>query len=190
MSDGPMSAGRGAPTHAPGDTIRRPLPALICLLGLTLLTAIVWWRVLDRPTPTGKTAATCTASTRQMLPRPSSLTVSVLNSTSRKGIAKATSTTLQKIGFAVDHFGNDTGHKPIGGVAEIRYGPDQKDGATVLTYYFPGATEVALGSNSAGKLIVALGAKYRTVATNAQVTAAMRTNNATFAPLGGATSGC
>ena len=29
-------------------TVRRPLPALIALLALTLLTALVWWRVLHR----------------------------------------------------------------------------------------------------------------------------------------------
>lgn len=192
MSDGPTTAGRGAPAHAPGGPIRRPLPALVSLLALTLLTAIVWWRVLERPTPTGKAAVTCPVVSAHTLPRPSTLTVTVLNSTARKGLAKSVSTTLQKIGFTVDIVGNDTGHPQIAGVGEIRYGPDQKDGATVLQYYFPGATEVALGSTSAGKLIVSLGATFKTVATNLQVSGAMQSANVSFAPPAGSvsTSGC
>jgi membrane protein implicated in regulation of membrane protease activity len=40
---------------------RRPIPALIFLLLLALLTAIVWWRVLHRAeqTSTGRTSSSC-----------------------------------------------------------------------------------------------------------------------------------
>ncbi|HLY33447.1 MAG TPA: hypothetical protein VKQ07_02840, partial [Jatrophihabitantaceae bacterium] len=61
---------------------RRPLPALICLAALTLLTALVWWRVLHRDSGSAKAAPTCTpTATAQILPKPSAVTLSVLNST-------------------------------------------------------------------------------------------------------------
>ena len=65
--------------------VRRPLPALIALFALLLLTALVWWRVLHRadstaalpncPTPTP------TAPPTQTLPAPPTVTVQVLNGT-------------------------------------------------------------------------------------------------------------
>ena len=100
---------------------RRPLPALICLLALTLLTALVWWRVLHRGADHAEAKSTCTPQvTQTALPRPATITVSVLNSTQRTGIAKGAAGVLTKRGFKVSGYGNDK--PPIAGVAEIRFG--------------------------------------------------------------------
>src|SRR4051794_36805468 len=108
---------------------RRPLPALVALLALTLLTALVWWRVLHRDSGTDKSTASCdkTKSTQTVLPRPASITVYVLNSTTRSGLAKTTASALTKRGFKISGYGNDTGKPVIPGVAEIRFGPDEKN---------------------------------------------------------------
>jgi len=39
---------------------RRPIPALICLLALTLLTALVWWRVINRDSAHDTKSSSCT----------------------------------------------------------------------------------------------------------------------------------
>ncbi len=118
---------------------RRPLPALIGLLALTLLTALVWWRVANRSTHAA--GPTCAPTpTQTALPAPSSVSVSVLNSTPRTGIAKAAYLTLQADGFTMNIYGNDTGQPVLAGIAEIRFGPDQKPAAALLSFYFPGAT--------------------------------------------------
>jgi len=165
-------------------TKRRPLPALILLVGLTLLTTLVWWRVLHRDDGHASATAPCPTptATAAVLPRPASVSVSVLNSTSRTGIAKATATALTKLGFTVAGYGNDAPKVHVAGVAEIRFGPEQKKDASLLAYYFPGAKIVALASDPAGKVVVSLGAKFKVVATGRAVRTAMRAAHISFAP--------
>jgi hypothetical protein len=153
---------------------RRPLPALICLIALTLLTALVWWRVLHRDSGTAATKSSCsTSGSETILPNPTHVTVNVLNSTRRAGLAKKTSTRMTQLGFKVSGYGNDTGHRLIAGVGEIRYAPDQKDAATLLTYYFPGAKEVPLTQDGNGKLIVSLGSKFTAIPSQSSIHAAV-----------------
>src|SRR5581483_9430611 len=65
-------------------TTRRPLPALVCLLALTLLTALVWWRVLNRSDSHASSTHTCSSTAAVVvLPRPNGISVTVLNSTTR-----------------------------------------------------------------------------------------------------------
>jgi LytR cell envelope-related transcriptional attenuator len=164
---------------------RRPLPALVSLLALLLLTAIVWFRVLHRgdaksagtncPTPT-PTATTTT------LPAPSKVTVQVLNATTRSGIAARARTTLGTDGFQVPKFAtNDAKAKinKIPGVAEIRYGPTGQKGAKLLSFYFPGATLVPTQGKTA-TVEVALGNKYKRVASTTSVEAALRAQHITL----------
>jgi hypothetical protein len=164
-------------------TMRRPLPALILLIALTLLTALVWWRVLHRSDGHASAASPCpTRSAPPSLPRPASVAVSVLNSTTRAGIARATATTLTRLGFKVAGYGNDSPRVHVAGVAEIRFGPDEKDNAALLKYYFPGAKMVALRSEPTGKVVVSLGQKYRKVATARAASAAMSADHIILAP--------
>lgn len=157
-------------------TLRRPLPALIALLALLLLTAIVWWRVLNRDSGTEATGSCSTtqATAKATLPGPDQITVQLLNATDRAGIAGKARTTLVDDGFnSPKAAGNDKPKVKIRGVAEIRYGPSGRSGAKLLHYYFPHARLVRTKSKSA-TVVVSLGEKYRGVASPSSVEAALR----------------
>ncbi len=167
---------------ATGTATRRPLPALIALLALLVLTALVWWRVLHRGTGTSNSAVpppcpthTSAPPTAPTLPAPESVTVRVLNSTSRSGIAGKAQAALVKDGFRSPRpAANDTKHhNKIKAVAQIRFGPDEKSAATLLRYYLPGATLVQTHSKRP-VVTISLGRRYRHVASPQQVRAAMR----------------
>ena len=107
-------------------TIRRPLPALVFLLALLLLTALVWWRVLNRHDTTSSASPSCStsSSSSNVLPTPAVVTVQVYNSTKRNGIAKSARSALLKDGFRIpDQATNDPTKGTVKGVAEIRYPP-------------------------------------------------------------------
>ena len=95
-------------------TRRRPLPALAFLLALSILTGIVWWRVLHRAEPTGSASspspsqsARCTPGSRAVkLPPPASVTVTVLNGAGREQLAGTVSSQLKGRGFATGTPGN------------------------------------------------------------------------------------
>jgi LytR cell envelope-related transcriptional attenuator len=165
-------------------TRRRPLPALVLLIALTLLTALVWWRVLHRDDGHASGSAKCPSpsASGSQLPRPASVAVSVLNSTNRAGIASRTAAKLTKLGFKVAGYGNDNPRVHVRGVAEIRFGPEQKDDAALLKYYFNGAKMVALKADPAGKVVVSLGDKYRGLATAAAAKAAMSSAHVSLSP--------
>lgn len=165
------------------SAVRRPLPALIALLALAVLTALVWWRVLNRHSDDKHTASpTCSTSasappTGKTLPKPSSVTVLVLNGTykakkARSGIAGKVRTTLTKDGFKSPDQAADDHAKKVTGIAEIRYGAKGKDGAELLAYYFPKAKLVATAAKSA-TVTVSLGSKYKSVAKTSAVTKAL-----------------
>jgi hypothetical protein len=153
---------------------KRPLPALVALLALLLLTSLVWWRVLHRGGG-GTAAAPCPTHTASAtLPAPARITVSVLNATKRSGIAARARTTLVTDGFNVPKAAANDGPKAkVPGVAEIRYGPKARNEAAMLHYYFPGARMVAV-KGTTSTVVVSLGAKYRSVATPTTVQAALR----------------
>jgi hypothetical protein len=160
-----------------GSTARRPLPALAFLLALTVLTSIVWWRVLHR-TDASSTATTQTRSSSPKvcspppaLPAPHSVSVQVFNSTDRSGIATAASDTLRSRGFAIAATPTDA-TPTVPGVAEVRYGPSGKAGAMLLGYYFPGAKLVPANRPDA-RVDVVLGNAFRAVATPGQVSQAI-----------------
>jgi hypothetical protein len=170
-------------------TTRRPLPALILLIALTLLTSLVWWRVLHRDSGNTSTNAHCPSPVpSSALPRPSSVSVSVLNSTNRAGIAAATATKLTNLGFKVAGYGNDNPRVHVTGIAEIRFGPAQSKDASLLGYYFHGAKLVALKADPAGKVVVSLGKKFKAVANSGTAKAAMLAAHVTLVPTGTATN--
>lgn len=164
-------------------TTRRPLPALVLLIALTLLTSLVWWRVLHRDDGNAAAGDRCSKpdSSESVLPRPASVNVSVLNSTGRAGLARATATSLTKLGFKVAGYGNDNPKVHVAGVAEIRFGPDQKKDASLLTYYFPGAKLVPLTADPLGKVVVSLGKRFKGVAWRTYQ-ARMKAAHVSFAP--------
>lgn len=169
-------------------TKRQPLPAIVCLVALCLLTALVWWRVLGRDDDAaGKQNGCSTASPEhKTLPEPQAVTLSaVLNSTTRNGLAGKVNTQLRKIGFQTPaDAGNDPAKTKVAGVAEIRYTPDRAQDATLLEYYLPGAKLVKLTPDNStadgGELDVSLGAKFAKLATSAQVSAALKKDGVTL----------
>ena len=155
--------------------LRRPLPALIALLALLLLTALVWWRVLNRDSGGTGNASNCptTHPAAAELPGPNLVTVQVLNATKRAGIAGKARTTLISDGFnSPKAAANDKPKVKVRGVAEIRYGTRGRDGAKLLHYYFPRARLVRTDTKSA-TVVVSLGEKYRGVASPSSVQAAL-----------------
>ncbi|HET6209912.1 MAG TPA: LytR C-terminal domain-containing protein [Jatrophihabitans sp.] len=158
------------------STARRPLPALAFLLALTVLTAIVWWRVLHRPDGSSSTASgpttvvqpSCTPGGKPVtLPKPGAVTVTVLNGTNRYQLATQVSTLLKARGFKTG-IPNDA-PSPLTGIGQIQYGKAGKAGATLLSYYVPGAALVA-ETRSDAALTLVIGAAYHALATPAAVT--------------------
>lgn len=163
----------------PSTLTRRPVPALVALLALLLLTALVWWRVLNRDggSSTTKACATPTHSTGPALtslPAPSSVTIQVLNSTDRAGIAAQARTTLVGLGFLSPAVANNDPqyHDKIAGVAQIRYGASTAEAARTVSFYLPGA-ELLRTTTTSTTVVVSLGKQYKAVASQAAVTAAM-----------------
>lgn len=157
------------------SSVRRPLPAVIALTALLLLTAIVWWRVLNRDSGSGS-ASPCPSESppAKTLPAPNLVTVQVLNSTDRRGIGEKARSTLVNDGFnSPNPADNDNPKVKIPGVAEIRYGSKGRTGAALLRYYFPRAKLMHTKSKSA-TVIVSLGERYKGVASSSSVTAALR----------------
>lgn len=157
------------------STARRPLPALAFLLALTVLTAIVWWRVLHRPNGTSATGTgpstvqpTCSPAGKTLtLPKPGAVTVTVLNGSTRYRLATEVSTLLKARGFKTG-IPNDAPSQ-LSSIGQIQYGKAGKSGATLLGYYLPGAALVAESRSDAAVTLV-LGAAYHALATPAAVT--------------------
>lgn len=166
-----------------GTVTRRPLPALIALLALLLLTALVWWRVSSRDTgsssatstacPTPSASSSAPASTA--LPPPSSIQLTVLNATSRAGIASKARAAFLKLGFkSPTPAANDqtTYRSKVTGGGQIRYSPPGRDAARLLSFYLPGAALFPVPGTSS-TITVALGPKYTAVASQHTVDAAL-----------------
>ena len=165
---------------------RRPLPALIALLALLLLTALVWWRVTNRDDSTPSAAAkTCTSPTTsaagpRTLPLPKSVDVLVLNSTSRNGIATKARKTLMADGFrSTLKAADDTSTSKVVGTAQIRYSAANKLGAQLLQYYFPGA-QLVLSQTASAQVTVSLGPTYTAVQSPKAVAARLAADKVTL----------
>jgi LytR cell envelope-related transcriptional attenuator len=163
-------------------TTRRPLPALGFLVGLVVLTSIVWWRVLDRPgVRASATPSACPTPVVSVVPQPASVTLHVLNSTNRTGLARLVATGFSKLGFRVaPDVGNDTSGT-IAGVAEIRYGPAAGPAARLLSFYLPGAKLVP-GQESGGDVTISLGQKFVTISSPAAVKQSMAAAHVSQSP--------
>jgi hypothetical protein len=170
----------------PSTTLRRPLPALVFLVALTLLTALVWWRVLSRDGSSGanpsKTPEPTSSAAAHALPNPNTVTVRVLNATRRPGIAGKACQALASDQFITAGVSDDTVHiGKIRGVAQIRYGTGQLQAAKLLQYYFPGAALAHKTPSDPVPVVVALGKAYHAVASPTVVRAALKADDLTIA---------
>jgi hypothetical protein len=150
----------------------------VFLLVLSILTAIVWWRVLHRPDassttsqPTQVAPLTCTPTGKaSAIPTPRSITVTVLNGAGREGLAGQVSSQLKTRGFQTGTPGNAPA--TVTGVGQIQYGSTERAGATLLSYYVPGAKLVAGGAPATAVQLV-LGTGFQALAPQASVTKAL-----------------
>lgn len=165
---------------------RRPLPAVVFIAALTVLTAIVWVRVLDRATGSGGSSDSACPTPKPTLPTvvpfAEDISVIVLNSTDRANLAAHTKAALQKNNFKVVAAANDEpsygGHGELDGVGEIRFGPAAAAAATVVHYYLPNATMVRTDSSSS-TVILSLGKDFKKLPTRDQARALMKKHGVT-----------
>ncbi|MEI8058207.1 MAG: LytR C-terminal domain-containing protein [Actinomycetes bacterium] len=145
------------------------------LFGATFLAVRLVKGGTNSPSGTQTSAQPCVTVTTNpvsTLPAPSTVTVNVYNGTSRAGLARDTATELKARGFTISQTANDPLGKSVKGIAEIRYGQDGKDNATLMRYYLPGATLVP-DERSGSTIDVVLGAKFKAVAPQVKVDAAL-----------------
>jgi LytR cell envelope-related transcriptional attenuator len=173
---------------------RRPLPALAFLLALSLLTALVWWRVLHRSdsakasSPSSSCSASPTPSVTAV-PAPAAVTVNVLNSTTKTGLAAQVTALLAAAGFKTGTPSNDSSTRaPVATVAEIRYGPKGASGAKLVSFYVPGSVLV-LDTRTDATVDLALGAKYTAVLAPTDVAKALASAKVSQLPAPAAASG-
>ncbi|HTZ45750.1 MAG TPA: LytR C-terminal domain-containing protein [Jatrophihabitans sp.] len=133
--------------------------------------------MLHRPTagsttgqPVQPTQRTCSPSGKASpLPAPRTVSVTVLNGAGRDGLAGAVTAQLKARGFHTGAPGNAPA--TIAGVGKIQYAGPARAGATLLTYYLPGAT-LAAGGTASGVQVV-LGTGFHTLASQASVAKAL-----------------
>jgi hypothetical protein len=161
---------------------RKPLPALAFLLALSLLTGLVWWRVIHRSDSANASPSCTTSASPSATPTPqvssvpaaANVVVNVLNSTQRAQLASQVSALLRKDGFLTGTPDNDrTARAPVTGTAEIRYGPVAAEAAKLLSFYVTGAVMVLDTSRTSTRVDLALGAKYTGLVAAADVKKAL-----------------
>jgi hypothetical protein len=170
-----------------GASVRRPIPAVVFILLLSLLSAIVWYRVLNRSpasTPKASTSPTRTcvhtpapkttaAKSKPIVwPAASTVHLTVLNGTDRTGLARSVAGQLKTRGFKVGLISNDT--VDTVNVTQVRYGAKSATAAKLVQLYLPGAKLVPNASKTT-TVVVSLGASYRRLSTAAQVARAKKT---------------
>jgi LytR cell envelope-related transcriptional attenuator len=153
---------------------RRPVPALILLVALSVLTLVVWWRVMHRGSDEAAARGCQSVPTLAAIALdPRTVKLRVYNATDRVGLAKKVADALRKRGFSIGATSNDPlgGSRKVQGVGELRYGPGGANQALLTSLYFPGI-KLSQDPRTDKVVDVAIGPAYRAVATAAQVTQA------------------
>lgn len=173
------------PSDRPPDRSRsgrRPLPALILLLVLALLTVGVWWNVLRQDHALRQAQAAACTSASQAPPSldPSTVAVRVYNATSTAGLADKVRAALADRGFTVTEFGNDpVPDIKVTGAGELRFGPSGRGTASFVRLYVPGMTD-RVDTRSTTLVDVVIGPDFQQVASA----------DAVAAPLASAAAAC
>jgi hypothetical protein len=167
-----------------GPSTRRPVPALVFLLALSLLSGLVWWRVLHRGDATHVKAKTtssaassappanhaCTAkngTVKALLPKADTVTISVLNATGQTGFAASASKKLAGHGFRVAGVGDD-GNNTTAKLTQIRFGATSAAAAELLHITIPNSTLIGVNSPSS-TVVVAVGSTFDSLTPLVQV---------------------
>lgn len=176
------------------SSIRRPIPAIVFILLLSLISGLVWWRVLHRDPAQGSTSgaatigssSSSTATATKTAPRcvtvtgtppawpaPKTVTVKVLNATNRSGLAGSVTKAMKKRGFKSVKPGDDT----ASAATEVRYGPGSATAARLVQLYLP-ASKLVASTVKSSVVVVSLGSSYKALSTPAAVTKAKATGPA------------
>jgi hypothetical protein len=149
--------------------LRRALPALVLLLGLSVLAGGVWLRVLDRVDAGASLAAACGPGATGALDV-RRIQVRVYNSTSREGLARSVSDQLRTRGFSVITTANDPliDIRDVRASAEVRYGPKGAKQAEAVRRQVPGA-KLFRDAREDDIVDLALGPAYKRLATAAEL---------------------
>jgi LytR cell envelope-related transcriptional attenuator len=153
---------------------RRPVPALILLVALSVLTLVVWWRVMHRGSDEAAAQGCQSVPTLAAIALdPRTVKLRVYNATDHVGLAKKVADALRKRGFSIGATSNDPlgSSRKVQGVGELRYGPGGANQALLTSLYFPGI-KLSQDPRTDKVVDVAIGPGYRAVATAAQVTQA------------------
>ena len=94
------------------------------------------------------------------VPAPEQISVTVLNSSNRTGLAAATARQLGQLGFTIVDAANDKTGRDAPSVAELRYGEGGRPGALVLRDYLPSGTKMHKDKREDDSIDLALGAKF------------------------------
>jgi hypothetical protein len=149
--------------------LRRALPALVLLPGLSVLAGGVWLRVLDRVDAGASLAAACGPGATGALDV-RRIQVRVYNSTSREGLARSVSDQLRTRGFSVITTANDPliDIRDVRASAEVRYGPKGAKQAEAVRRQVPGA-KLFRDAREDDIVDLALGPAYKRLATAAEL---------------------
>lgn len=147
--------------------LRRAIPALVLLLGLSVFAGSVWLRVLDRVDAAEARPGACATSG---VLDPARVQIRVYNGTDRRGLAKQVSDQLRGRGFVVLAADNDPllDLHPLTGVAEVRFGPKGAKQAELMRRQVPGSV-LYKDVREDAVVDVALGPKYKRLANPAEL---------------------
>ncbi len=120
---------------------RRPLPPLIFLLVLALVSGGVWWNVFrqDAELRAVQDAACAEAEAAPQALDPATVSVRVYNASDQAGLAQSVADDLGARGFTIAEVANDRSGREVTGVGEVRHGPSGKGTAAFVALYLPGA---------------------------------------------------
>jgi hypothetical protein len=156
---------------------RRPLPPLIFLLVLALVSVGVWWNVFrqDAELRAEQDAACAEAEAAPQALDPATVSVRVYNASDQAGLAQSVADDLAARGFTIAEIANDGSGREVTGVGEVRHGPSGKGTAAFVALYLPGA-ELYQDIRATKQVDLVLGPDFvigESLATDDDVTAAL-----------------
>ena len=122
--------------------VRRQRRSTVTIIVVLLALAGAFYYASSYFTETAPTPSACTTEAPVSALTPKDVSVNVYNSTTRSGLAGAVAKVARTRGFKVKTVANDPLKKKIAQNAQIRFGPEGAESATLLRTHVPGAVLV------------------------------------------------